>query len=919
MIRSRGIGAIGRLPAAVLAAFLLFGRSAPARGWDEAPSPVVAKVIVLVDGRDADAPTREMISVREGDLFSLRKVDAALKQIHQTGLFSNVLVSRSGGGDAVELTFALSRRLMTRSVVVSADQSIPQDKILDGLESIRKGTYFSENRIPKAVEEAKSILKQEGFFHAEILASPEKDEAASAVDVRFRVSSWRKYDLERIEFRGNLLVPESDLRKKMRLGEDANYVPSRFAAGLARIRSFYNELGYRRAEVELDQETFNESGRSVAVVVRVNPRERINIIVHGFDVPKSLLAPIWEERIFEEWGLAEGETQIMNDLRKKGHVFATLKSSIERDENEIRVIYHVQPGDICRIEGIAFKGIRAFTADRLKKETGIGDKIPLFAVVDGQRLFEIPREIEFFYETQGFADARVDLNLDRRGSAVKATFFIEEGPQRKIGSMALNGVRMFQAGEIEPQLLCRPGEPYFPANIQIDIEKIAAFYLNHGVRGTRISHQVEPAGDNLFSLAITVEEGQKVRVGSIIIAGNRVTRKSVILRELRIRQGEDADRERILETKRRLERLGIFSEVKIDEISVSPGVINLVIGLMEGERNYIGLGLGMETKAAPRNLAVWDNPIGPRGTVEYIRSNLLGMASQLSLISQFSLIEKRAVVSWDQPYFFKFPLQTNLLAWIEEEDRQSFGFDRRGVSLTTMRSLYQNLVLLTTFSYSRTKLTFLKIAESQVDRPLFPYSTTQLSGSLILDRRDDSFNPERGYFASVVGNWAYPLFNAESDFLKLFFKFQYFYPLVRQVNLSATMRVGLGRGRIPIPERFFAGGSNSFRGEEYDMLGPKDPVYGEPVGGVALFLMNLEMSFPLLESVKNLAGAVFYDLGNVFSKRKDFSLLGLRGALGFGVRYKTPLGPVRFDLGWNLDAPEPKRGPLAFITIGTVF
>ena len=164
----------------------------------------------------------------------------------------------------------------------------------------------------------------------------------------------------------------------------------------------------------------------------------------------------------------------------------------------------------------------------------------------------------------------------------------------------------------------------------------------------------------------------------------------------------------------------------------------------------------------------------------------------------------------------------------------------------------------------------------------------------------------------------YPFWR-ESDFLKLFFKFQYFYPLVRQVNLSATMRVGLGRGRIPIPERFFAGGSNSFRGEEYDMLGPKDPVYGEPVGGVALFLMNLEMSFPLLESVKNLAGAVFYDLGNVFSKRKDFSLLGLRGALGFGVRYKTPLGPVRFDLGWNLDAPEPKRGPLAFITIGTVF
>ena len=124
---------------------------------------------------------------------------------------------------------------------------------------------------------------------------------------------------------------------------------------------------------------------------------------------------------------------------------------------------------------------------------------------------------------------------------------------------------------------------------------------------------------------------------------------------------------------------------------------------------------------------------------------------------------------------------------------------------------------------------------------------------------------------------------------------------------------------MPIHERFFAGGSNSFRGAEFDGLGPKDPDSLKPVGGKALTLVNFELTFPILSKVKNLFGVIFYDTGNVFELRKQVNLAAFQHAVGFGFRYRTPFGPIRFELGWNLNAPAGERKPHAFITIGNVF
>ena len=213
------------------------------------------------------------------------------------------------------------------------------------------------------------------------------------------------------------------------------------------------------------------------------------------------------------------------------------------------------------------------------------------------------------------------------------------------------------ADEIAREMTSAEGGPFFESRIQRDVERIENFYLNRGYRGTKAvitSRETEP---DVFALDVDIREGTKVRIGEIVVSGNRTTRRTAILREVKLRPGDAAAYDRILETKRSLSNLGVFSEVRVEETPVSPEIENLVITVRESENNYAGIGAGVETRTEPRSLALWENDLRIRGTAEFIRSNVFGNASQLSLVGQLSLVEKRVVASFIQPYLFGLPLR----------------------------------------------------------------------------------------------------------------------------------------------------------------------------------------------------------------------------------------------------------------------
>ena len=891
------------------------------RAQEASAEPPISQISVVINGEPAPVEMlSRLVDLQAGDPFSLHLVSRIIRQIYQTGLYSDVQVLREGEKE-IKLFFLLTKRLIVRKIDFLSTQDIPRQKLREGMHALRKGGPFLESRLERARDELTVLLDREGYFDSEIESSIQKDSLGEVVDVRFKVRLSPRYSIEKITFSGSPIVDDAVLRRKLNLKEKGEFIPEILDADLDRLKEMFGELGYRRAEVYVLNRRFDPQTRNVSLELEILPHEKIEIIVTGAEVPLTLLQPIWEVDIFEEWGLTEGEAKIIEYLREKGYLFSSVSARIEREEDQIRVIYEVTPGERFKIQDIEFKGVRHFTPDAIRNELEVQKKIPILAGIDGARIFKLPREIEFLYRTRGFPETQVDLNFEKTSGRVKPVLFVKEGRQETIREIEVEGNFLFRREEVLDQLSSSPGGPFYEPDIRKDIDKLLNFYRNQGVRGTEAASEVEREGENHYSVKFRIQEGRRIRIAHIVISGNNVTRQTVLERELQVREGDYAKFDLIQETKRRIERLGMFSEVKIEEISLNPDESNLLIRVQEGERNYAGLGVGLETKSEPRSFAVWNSVILPRGTAEFIHSNLFGSAAQISLVGQISLGEKRAVISWEQPYFFGIPMQTFLNGWVEREARTSYSFDRRGISFSSIRPLSknENMILVPALRFAKTTLYELYTPESEVDRQHFPFSATSISGSFIWDKRDDPFNPEENFFLSSVLEWAYPLFKSESDYLKTFTKFQHYLPLAPDVSFNSTIRLGLGRGRMPIHERFFGGGSNSFRGVRFDELGPRDPNSSNPVGGKALLLFNFELTFPVITAFKNLRAVVFYDKGNVFSKRRQVSWSGLQDALGFGVRYRTPLGPVRLEIGWNLDAPEGEREPLAFITIGNVF
>lgn len=908
----------GRGSKALFAMLLAAWASGEAWARPQTAESRIFAVVVRVEGEDVGPDLLNLVPIAVGDPYLPKPIDDAVKRLYRTGLFSDVEVWAEGT-EEVRLTFFLRRKRLVRSIMFSGETDIPRKKLLAGLYALRPDAEYSDPRMKRAEGELREVMRREGFLNADVRAKTVSVPDRPVLDIDFEIIPGTRFKVRSVDFRGGLEGVQTDLLNSMATRPGQPYQPSALESDFEIIKSRYGALGYPRAEAAVQNRLFRETDATIGLVIRIVPHERVRITIRGADVPEALVRPLWEERIFEDWGLGQAEAAILTHLRKKGYIFASVRSSIERSADELHIIHEVDPGTKTRLSAVIFEGVTTFPEAEIRRVLGLTPQFPFFGGVDGDQLFTIPPRLETFYKNQGFPDARATIQFKPRENKSEVVIVIEEGPRQIIQKIFLRDPSILPVDELKASLESREKGPFTGARIRRDAEFLTSYYLNKGIRGTTIAARAEPVGADLFDVYFEIREGRPTRIEKIVVSGNAVTRRDLVDRQLLIREGDPARADLILESKRRLEKLGVFIEVKIDELPSADGWETLVVSLREGERNYVSLGVGLETKNEPMTFEVWNNVIRPRFTAEFIRGNMLGRAAQLSLVGQFSLKEKRAVAAWEAPTLFGLAYQSSLSAWLEREERASYGFDRRGVSLSAFREVGKNWTSLTTVRLASTTLYFLEIAESEIDRQFFPYSATSISESLIWEGRDDNFNPTRGHFFSAVVEWAYPLFNAESDYLKSFVKFQYFLPIGGRVLLLATGRGGLGMGRIPIHERFFAGGSSSFRGEPFDGLGPKDPSSEKPIGGKAILLFNFEAQVKPFGAYPAVSLAFFYDKGNVYANRKDLGLDSLEDALGFGLRYRTPLGPLRVDLGWNLRASEGHRGPRLYVTIGNVF
>lgn len=468
-----------------------------------------------------------------------------------------------------------------------------------------------------------------------------------------------------------------------------------------------------------------------------------------------------------------------------------------------------------------------------------------------------------------------------------------------------------------------------------------------------------------MKLIYKIEEGQQVTVRRVLLSGYKHTRPRVIRRQVRVKAGQPLREEDVVSSQQKLYNLGIFNRVSIDEQNpngTDPDK-SVVVLVEESKRYTIAYGGGFEAQ----RLASTTDPTGgeveasPRGIFEISKENLTGRADTLSLKLRGSFIQGRALLAYSAPEAFnsdKYSLQ--MTAYVEKtQDINTFTQTRFEGNIQITDQLTPRSSFLLRYAFRKVDLSNLNVPQEEV--PLFyqPTLVSEFAATWFRDTRDNPADATKGSFNTADFSVASTAFGSSASFLRILVQNSTFHKISRSWSFARSVRLGIlqpfastvslsfpaqtgtpSPQLIPLPERLFAGGGTSLRGFALNQAGPRDALTGFPVGGQAMLILNQELRFPLkLPFVgSNLGGAFFYDGGNVYSRLDRITLrwkppepvfvpaypnLGpgrfnptrclynctnelnyFSNTAGFGLRYATPVGPLRIDFGYLLNNPN---------------
>lgn len=543
--------------------------------------------------------------------------------------------------------------------------------------------------------------------------------------------------------------------------------------------------------------------------------------------------------------------------------------------------------------------------------------------------------IEAYYRSRGYLDARVTLDSPDPHSGpweerVTVHLVVEEGPRYRLRSIELSG-GLARVDERFPRkdLIGQPVHPRIANELR---GRLAELYAHAGHPDVAIEAEStldHAAGE--MDLALAIDPGPLVEIGKIEIEGAPRTRKRRVRKSLTLREGEryDVDEER--QSFRNLYRLGVFSSVGLD---LEPIESEGGAGAQGQGGEASGAGAAGEVEQRTLKVRLQEAParefyVEPgygsyerfRALVGWRERNLFGGARTLAVEGLVSELAQRATIDLTDPRLLDSDTIGILSFFGGQREEPSFESSEAGVTTTLVRELREHLRLWLAYQYRYSGVEADDLSDPEVQELLEDVSLSSFSITPTWDTRDNVFFPVEGSLARVGLEWGDSVIGSELDFLRGRWALAHFVTLDESSVLGLSWRGGViapmhTSDTIPIQERFFNGGENTVRSYKEDELGPKDS-NGKPIGGEAYNVVTLELRERL---VGRLELGLFYDVGNVVEDHQDyFDFEDLGSAIGLGLRYALPVGPVRLDAGWNPDPEEDEDEYAIHLSVGLSF
>lgn len=861
-----------------------------------------------------------LLHLKPGDKFNYSAVRKSIATLYHLGTFNNIEVSfqekslitsspNQKKGQRIsphlDLHFIFSPKLTIHKVNVNqifkdlkdSPRSFKTNDFLNAIYSIREKTYFQDHLLPKAKKEALAFMKSRGYFNPTIQYSISKNRRDCSVTVSFSIETGPITRIKQID----LTITHPELGKDIRqLLDTSYYIPAQFASRIENVKKYLWKHNYLSPEITVTENFLPGFPGQVILTITVNPGFQYQFKFIGIKDKLPLISSLWKKKVFEEWAKQESQRRILLWLRNKGYLSADVQAKITTLNGVKTITFKVDKKRKYRLGRIFFQGNQSVSEKTLRTIIQVDDLI--FEKFFHLRLqpLVVDREIvQLYYYFQGYPSARVLTEPKFLGNKADIYFIIDEGNRYSIESLLFEGNRFFTSQFLTSQFQTHVNGPFVQQKLNEDLEKIRTLYHMNGFDKIDVDAEISPGTEK--SILVRIREGAPFQMGTLITIGASRDQRKLIEHRFPLKLNQPFDQLKVEKFQTEMNNSGIFSKFDLSKIERENNTIDVLINLTPDKTRFYGFGIGLLEREHFRDFQI-------RGTFEYQDRNFLGSYSNFSAMLQWSPQEKRGLLSYDTPFFFKTPIKSSLRVWADNEIFSSYSFDRYGISQTLVKEISHTASLSVSISWYRTTLTSLEITslDHPIDNQNDPFDTTAINLSYINENRDDPFNPTEGNFFTSYVKMGFPVFR-NYFFAKLWWGFQQNYKFLKQGIATFSIRNGLASDDISITERFFAGGFNTFRGAWTDRLGPRDLITGKPSGGRSFLLLNIETTFPIsILPINDLYYSIFADIGNVYKNVHDFNFKQLRSALGLSLKYKTPLGPLRFDLGWDLGTGVPR-------------
>ncbi len=915
----------------------------------------------------------------QGQPFSEQKVNQTAEAIKSAGKFDAVRIDVNPEADGVRVIYVVQPAVYFGIFKFPGAEQFPYSRLVQ-VSNYPIQAPFNSVEVETDRVALLNFFRQTGFFQAEVRSEVEVDQQHAIANVSFPVKLGHRAKFGEIVIDG---MPPADQQRlqhslttflararTVAIRPGKPYHLSTITKATTYLQSGLQKRGLLDADVKLAGAEYHADTNRADIHFHIVPGDVVKVDVQGARVwpwTRKALLPEYQGIGVDDESVEEGRQALASYFQAKGYFDVKVDAHLDQGQKHDTVLYRITREKKHKVAEVKLAGNSQLHSDQLMPHIAVQEKHFFSAgKFSDQLVKQSVKNLKAVYDSEGFSNVIVVPTVVNRGGDVTVSFRVTEGPRDIVSSLKVEGADTLPAAQYAPQgLKLAEGQPYSQTHIQSDRATIGANYLRAGYLNSSFRETATSVSKNdphHINVVYHIYEGPRVITGDIVTLGRDHTQQRLIDRDVSMLKPERPLTETDLLTagSKLYDLTGVFDWAEVDPKTqvTTQTTEDVLVKVHEAKKNEFTYGFGFEvinrggsipsgTVALP-NLPPVGLPTnfktsqktfwGPRGTFQYTRNNFRGKGETISVTGFGGRLDQRFAIYYINP-FFRWTNWKATTSFSTEHNQENPIFSSQqeigGFQVQRYIDKSQKNTLFLRYQFSQTNIPQVLIDQLVPDADRNVQLST-FAANMTRDTRDNPLDEHSGWLQSIELDENSTKLGSSVNFGKLTGQVAYYKQAFHNIVWANSLRIGLAQpyanSRVPLSEEFFTGGGNSLRGFPLDGAGPQRKIsvcptdqpnctttINVPAGGREMLILNAEARIPV-PIKKGLSVVAFYDGGNVFPLVGFHQFTSLySNTVGIGLRYATPVGPIRIDIGHNLHPDQGVSATQPFISIGQAF